>query len=418
MLSTAKINNRHLQIIGIAMLFAGVIAWMRFTKNETQVLDNRNLDALIATKPKRRPQTVSTIAGSVVGSAVSANSIEIWSGRRLCLGKLSIQAAKPFFIKIPKTSSDDIALVARSYGRLVAVVHGSDVNNFTDVPVGGSPSVTFSTRFVDATLRPICTSLSGTVTTGNVSIPIDTQRDIICSEAGELKVAGLPRSGFVTFEILNPEYAQTFSLTNIALRCYKIRTFPKVRVYPANELHGRVVNTRGQPIPGAWVVIGGNVRNFSRPRIRTEATGTYKFARLPNGVYSVKALGGENMCSPPISQIRCNEGSQISLSELTLSRGRIVKFFIDDLSSNQTQPVILRVSGEVKGRRWVMTHLMLRGQPTKLLLPKGLVYFAASQQPRNGMMPFVRNISVSPSKMDVDPSINLIVRVRILPRRT
>jgi len=418
MLSTAKINNRHLQIIGIAMLFAGVIAWMRFTKNAPQIKDNRNLDALIATKPKRRSQKVSIIAGSLVGSAVSANSIEIWSGRSLCLGKLSIQAAKSFFIRIPKTSSEDIALVARLNGRLVAVVHGSDVNDFTDVRVGASASVTFSTRFVDATFNPVRTSLSGTVRIGDVSIPIDTRSKIICSENGDFQVDGLPPNGFVSFDVLNPEYAQTFSLMNIALRSDKVRIFPKVKIYPSNEIRGRVIDSGGNPVSNATVVIDGNIRNFRVSRAQTNARGMYSFARLPNGVYSVKALSSsvESMCSAPVSQIRCQEGSQVSLSDLTLSRGQVVKFVINDSSNNRTQPVILKVSGEVNGRQWVMTQLLLRGQPTKVLLPKGLVHFSASQQPRNGMMPFVRNISVLPAEIEVDATKEQTVIVRILPR--
>ena len=401
------------------MLFAGVVAWMRFTKNDPQIKDNRNLDALIATKPKRRSQKVSIIAGSVVGSAVSADSFEIWSGRGLCLGKLSIQAAKPFSIRIPKTSSDDIALVARLNGRLVAVVPGSDVNNFTDVRVGASASVTFLTRFVDATLHPIRVSLSGNVRIGNVAIPIDTHSNIICTESGDFQIAGLPPSGFVSFDVLNPEYAQTFSLTNIALRSDKFRTFPKVKIFPSNEIRGRVINSGGNPVASAAVVIEGNVRNFRVSRSQTNAQGMYSFARLPNGVYSVKALSRvvESMCSAPVSQIRCEDGRQISLSDLTLSRGKVVKFYINDSSSNRTQSVILKVSGEVHGRRWVMMQLLLRGQPTNVLLPKGLVHFSASQQPRNGMMPFVRNIDVSPTEMEVDATNQQTVIVRILPRR-
>jgi hypothetical protein len=155
------------------------------------------------------------------------------------------------------------------------------------------------------------------------------------------------------------------------------------------------------------------------PKARTDAFGNYTFARLPNGVYSVKALSREveSVCSSPISQIECDRGIRISLADLTLNRGRIVKFVINDSSSNQTQPVFLKVSGEVDGRPWVMTYLMLRDQPTKILLPKGVVHFSASQQPRNGMMPLVRNINVSPADMTVDPANDQIVTVRILPRR-
>jgi hypothetical protein len=420
MLSTENTNNRHLQIIGVVLLFVGVITWMRFTKKEPNVRYNRNLDALVATKPKRRSQSVSYISGSVVGNAVSADSIEVWSGRGLRLVKQKLRVTKPFFIKIPKASSEDIAVVARSNGRLVTVVPGSDVNDFTDVRVGSSASVTFSTRFVDATLQPIRTSLSGTVSIGDVSIPIDTQRNIICSERGDLQVFGLPQSGFVSFEIHNPEHAQTFSLTNIALRSDKLRTFPNVKVFPSNEIRGRVINTEGNPVSNAAVVINGNVHQFRMSQARTDAQGMYTFSRLPNGVYSVNALSGDiaTVCSAPISQIRCEQGSQISLSDLTLRRGKVVKFVIFDSNNNRTQPVFLKVSGEVDGKRWVITHLLLRDEPTKVLLPKGLVHFSASQQPRNGMMPFVRNIDVSPTEMEVDPSNNQTVTVRILPRRS
>jgi hypothetical protein len=292
------------------------------------------------------------------------------------------------------------------------------VNDFTDVRVGASASVTFSTRFVDPTFNPVRTSLSGTVRIGEVSIPIDTRSKIICSENGDFQVAGLPPNGFVSFDVLNPEYAQTFSLMNIALRSDKVRIFPKVKIYPSNEIRGRVINSGGNPISNATVVIDGNIRNFRVSRAQTNARGMYSFVRLPNGVYSVKALSSsvESMCSAPVSQIRCQEGSQVSLSDLTLSRGQVVKFVINDSSNNRTQPVILKVSGEVNGRQWVMTQLLLRGEPTKVLLPKGLVHFSASQQPRNGMMPFVRNISVLPAEMEVDATKEQTVIVRILPR--
>lgn len=419
MLTTGQTNNKHLQIIGAMLLVAGVIVWMRFTSKAPRVQDNRNLDALVAIKPKRTSRPVSFIAGTLVGSAASADSIEVCSGSRGRLAGQKVQAGKPFSIRIPKTSSDDIAVVARSNGRLLAAISGAEVNDFAEVRVGESVSVTFATCFVDVTLRPIRTRLSGTFTIGDVTTSIDTKSDISSSENGELQVPGLPQRGFVTFDILNPEYAKTFALTNIALRSDKVRIFPKVKVYPSNELRGRVIDTNGKPVANAEVIIGGNVRNFRMPRARTNALGDYTFSRLPNGVYAVKALSreDESVCSAPISQIECDRGSRTSLADLTLNRGRIVKFVINDSSSNQTQPVFLKVSGEADGRSWVMTYLMLRDQPTKILLPKGVVHFSASQQPRNGIMPLVRNISVSPADMTVDPANDQIVTVRILPRR-
>jgi hypothetical protein len=419
MSTTGKTDNKHLQIIGAMLLFAGVVVWMRFTVKAPRVQDNRNLDALVAIKPKRTSRPVSVIDGTLVGSAASADSIEVCSGRGGRLAGQSVEAGKPFSLQIPKTSSEDIAVIARSNGRLVAAISGAEVNNFADVHVGESVSVTFATRFVDVSLRPVRTRLFGTFTIGDVTIPIDTKSDINSSENGELQVSGLPQRGFVTFEILNPEYAKTFALTNIALRSDKVRTFPRVKVYPSNELRGKVIDTKGKPVANADVIIGGNVRNFRMPKARTDAFGNYTFARLPNGVYSVKALSREveSVCSSPISQIECDRGIRISLADLTLNRGRIVKFVINDSSSNQTQPVFLKVSGEVDGRPWVMTYLMLRDQPTKILLPKGVVHFSASQQPRNGMMPLVRNINVSPTDMTVDPANDQIVTVRILPRR-
>ena len=401
------------------LLVAGVIVWMRFTTKAPRVQDNRNLDALVAIKPKRTSRPVSFISGTLVGSAASADSIEVCSGSGGRLASQNVRAGKPFSIRIPKTSSEDIAVVARLNGRLLAAISGAEVNDFADVRVGESVSVTFATRFVDVTLRPIRTRLSGTFTIGDVTTPIDTESIISSSENGELQVTGLPQRGFVTFDILNPEYAKTFALTNIALRSDKVRTFPKVKVYPSNELRGRVIDTKGKPVANADVIIGGNVRNFRMPRARTNVLGDYPFARLPNGVYVVKALSreDESVCSAPISQIECDRGSRTSLADLTLNRGRIVKFVINDSSSNQTQPVFLKVSGEADGRPWVMTYLMLRDQPTKILLPKGVVHFSASQQPRNGIMPLVRNISVSPADMTVDPANDQIVTVRILPRR-
>lgn len=405
--------------MGAMLLVAGVIVWMRFTTKAPRVQDNRNLDALVAIKPKRTSRPVSFISGTLVGSAASADSIEVCSGSGGRLASQNVRAGKPFSIRIPKTSSDDIAVVARSNGRLLAAISGAEVNDFADVRVGESVSVTFATRFVDVTLRPIRTRLSGTFTIGDVTTSIDTKSDISSSENGELQVPGLPQRGFVTFDILNPEYAKTFALTNIALRSDKVRIFPKVKVYPSNELRGRVIDTKGKPVANADVIIGGNVRNFRMPRARTNVLGDYTFARLPNGVYVVKALSreDESVCSAPISQIECDRGSRTSLADLTLNRGRIVKFVINDSSSNQTQPVFLKVSGEADGRPWVMTYLMLRDQPTKILLPKGVVHFSASQQPRNGIMPLVRNISVSPADMTVDPANDQIVTVRILPRR-
>lgn len=419
MLTTGQTNNKHLQIIGALLLVAGVIVWMRFTTKTPRVQDNRNLDALVAIKPKRTSRPVSFISGTLVGSAASADSIEVCTGSGGRLARQNVQAGKPFSIRIPKSSSDDIAVVARSDGRLLAAISGAEVNDFTDVCVGESASVTFATRFVDVTLRPIRTRLSGTFTIGDVTTSIDTKSDISSSEYGVLQVTGLPQRGFVTFEILNPEYAKTFALTNIALRSDKVRIFPKVKVYPSNELRGRVINTKGKPVANADVIIGGNVRNFRMPTARTDALGDYTFARLPNGVYAVKALSrdDESVCSAPISQIECDRGSRTSLADLTLNRGRIVKFVINDSSRNQTQPVFLKVSGEADGRPWVMTYLMLRDQPTKILLPKGVVHFSASQQPRNGIMPLVRNINVSPADMTVDPANDQIVTVRILPRR-
>ena len=76
-----------------------------------RVQDNRNLDALVAIKPKRTSRPVSVIAGTFVGLAASADSIEVCSGRGGCLARQTVEAGKPFSIRIPKTSSDDIAVV-------------------------------------------------------------------------------------------------------------------------------------------------------------------------------------------------------------------------------------------------------------------------------------------------------------------
>jgi hypothetical protein len=234
-----------------------------------------------------------------------------------------------------------------------------------------------------------------------------------------LLVSGLPPNGFVSLGILNPEYAQTFALTEIALRIEKIRSFPRVKVYPSNTIKGRVVDQFGHPKANIKVNIDTNIRHFHMPDVRTDELGNFAFTRLPNGVYSVQAVGDSvsAVCSAPVSEITCAGGNTEVVPDITFQAGNYVTFSITDTSESRTQPVIMKISGNSKGRSWFITRFIQRAKPTKLLIPKGLVNFEASQESRNGIMPLSRNMTISPDSLVVMPDNNQVVIINIVPRR-
>ena len=412
--------KRHLHLIGIAFLVAGVVTWMRLTgKHDQPAKAFRSRDALVVSMPKRRTQPVSSLDGRLVGAAASADSIELWTADQRLLTKSVPDKAKSFALRFGKIESAKIALVARMNGRLLAVIPVIECDRFTDIELGATQSVTFSTRFVDSLLKPLSVNVSGSVRAEQVTIPIDTKVFLSSASTGDLVVPGLPANGFVSLEILNPEYAQTFALTEIALRAGKIRSFPRVKVFSANRIAGRVIDSFGHPKANSRVTIDTNIRYFRMPDARTDEFGNFSFTRLPNGVYSVQALGdvADAMCSVPVSEIQCASGKTEVVPDITFQAGNYVTFSITDTSESRTQPVILKIYGEINAKRWFLTRFISRTKPTKLLVPQGLVYFEASQESRNGIMPLSRNVTVSPNSLYVTPGMNQVVTINIVPRR-
>lgn len=410
----------HLQWIGVLLIFAGVVIWMRFA-NDYRSPEGafRTRDALLVANPKRNTIEVTTISGRLVGIAAAADSVEVWSSNRRLLSTVKPSGSQSFTILISRINSARLVLVARSGGRLLAIKHGTDIDDFTDVQLGAGKFVTFATRFVDFRMQPVKVDLFGDVRVGDVTIPLDSKFDLEVSASGILNIQGLPTNGFISLGIRNREYAQTFALRDIALRSDATRIFPKVKVFPANQIRGKIVDIAGRPVNGTRVVIESNIRRFQMPETRTDKLGNYSFSRLPNGVYSVQALSSDkgDMCTAPVSGIQCSGGDNVDLQQLTFAKGNYVEFEIDDKSNLNTQPVFLEISGMGEGRRWISTHVVFRERPTRVLVPSGLAYFQASQQPRNGIMPSFRNVSISPETLDVRPSASQKVVVHILQRR-
>lgn len=410
----------HLQLIGILLIFAGVVAWMRFTNGDRSSAESlRSRDALLVTNPKRNKIEVTVISGRLVGFATRADSIEVWSSNKQLLAKVKPSESRTFKTLIAKINSANIALVAREGGRILAIQPGTDIENFADIQLGIGKCVTFATRFVDFVVKPVKVDLDGEVRVGDVTIPLSTQSDLNVSTTGNLNIQGLPTNGFISLGIRNREYAQTFALRDIALRSGPTRVFPNVKVYPANQIRGKVVDTSGRPVPDVRVVIESNIRRFQMPDTRTDKLGNYSFSRLPNGIFTIQAFSNSpgDLCSAPASGIQCSGGNCVEVKPLTFEQGNYVDFEIDDKSKANTQPVFLEISGMVDGRRWITTHVIFRDRPTRVLVPRGLAYFQASQQPRNGILPSFRNVSITPESLDVHPSSSQRVVVHIMQRR-
>ena len=410
----------HLQWIGILLIFAGVVIWMRFA-NDYRSPEGafRTRDALLVANPKRNTVEVTTISGRLVGIAAAADSVEVWSSNRRLLSTVKLSGSQSFTIRIGPINSARLALVARAGGRLLAIKHGTDIDDFTDVQLGAGKSVTFATRFVDFRMQPVKVDLFGDVRVGDVTLPLDSKSDLEVSASGILNIQGLPTNGFISLGIQNREHAQTFALRDIALRSDAMRVFPKVKVYPANQIRGKIVDAAGRPAAGVRVVIESNIRRFQMPETRTDKLGNYSFSRLPNGLFSIQAfsIGRGDMCTAPASNIQCSSGDNVDLPQLTFAKGNNVEFEIDDKSNLNTQPVFLEISGMGAGRRWTMTHVLFRDRPTRVLIPCGTAHFQASQQPRNGILPSFRNVSITPETLDVRPSSSQKVVVHILQRR-
>ncbi|MFM7188148.1 MAG: carboxypeptidase-like regulatory domain-containing protein [Armatimonadota bacterium] len=379
----------------------------------------RSRDALLVSNPKRNTIEVGAMFGKLVGIAANSDSVEVWSTNKRLLTKVKPSRLNSFTGQFPKRNASQLVLVARSGGRLLAVHRGSEIDNFSDIELGKGAFVTFTTRFVNLNQEPVQVDLFGDVRVDGVTIPLRSKSDLDVSASGILTIHGLPPNGFISLGIHDQEYAQTFALQDIALRSQETRVFPKVRVYPASHIRGKVVDVAGRQVPDTRVVIQSNIRRFHVPDIRTDLKGNFLFSRLPNGVYSVQALsrGRGDMCSTPVSGINCTSGDDVDVHHLTIAKGSYVTFVVDDKKKANTQPVFLEISGTTAGKRWVITQLIFRDRPTRLLVPSGKVYFQASQQPRNGILPSFRNVSVTPSTLVVHPLSPQQVVIQIVQRR-
>ncbi len=420
MLTQPQGNRLHLHLIGGLLIIAGVVSWMRFSNRERPDTGAfRSRDALVAANPYRKSVEVSSISGVLVGTAAHADTIEIWSSNKVLIGRAKPSQTQSFSSQFRRCNSANIAIVARAQGRLLTILPGRDISDFARIQLGTGKGVTFKTRFVRLNYQPVTVDLSGEVRVGGVTIPLVSRTDLQVTESGEVTVNGLPSNGFISLGILNKEYAQTFALTDIALRTDSIRIFPNVKVYPSNEISGKIVDNADRPVVGTRVVIDSNIRRFQMPEGRTNKLGRFTFYRIPNGVYSVQAISGANgdMCTTPASGINVSGGSSVDLPPLKYLQGNLVKFDIEDQSNSNKQPVFLEIAGMDKGRTWAKSHVIYREKTTSILVPSGLVKFRASQQPRNGILPSFRNVSIHPDSLIVKPltSQRVVIKIRKRP---
>ena len=124
-----------------------------------------------------------------------------------------------------------------------------------------------------------------------------------------------------------------------------------------------------------------------------------------------------DMCTHPVSGIRCKDGIAVSVDNLRLLKGNYVEFVIVGGNLNRTQNITLEVSGHHLGSRWSMTRSTLQTKNVRILIPSGLVAFRASQPSRNGILPSFRNLSISPKFLNVRPLATQRVLIRIDTRR-
>jgi hypothetical protein len=60
-----------------------------------------------------------------------------------------------------------------------------------------------------------------------------------------------------------------------------------------------------------------------------------------------------------------------------------------------------------------MTKTLLPGEKSRILIPNDVVSFRASQQPHNGILPSVRNISITPRTFDPHRAVTQTVTIQI-----
>lgn len=400
-------------------MVAGVVFWMRLasaSNRPTGAFLQR--DALVDVRHQSRSLLVSSISGKLTDVDALADTIEVWSADRVLLQSLRPSRSRTFAGRFKPTQSSDIAVVVKSRGKLLEAIPGPLIEDFSNVSLGRSKQVTFSTRFVNRLLDPQHVRLGGEFRVGAVTVPLDSERDLEVSPMGELGISGLPANGFVSLQILNRDYARTVALTDIALRDNPVRTFPNVKVHLANEIRGRVVNAKGLPVVNVKVTLSSNIRRLNVKPTKSDGEGKFSFTRLPNGIYSIQAVSYSDgdMCAHPESGIVCLDGTRVNLSPMQYNKGNFINFQVDSQSENRTQPVVLEVIGIHAGRSWVMTRMLPCNQTSRILIPSGMVKFKATQQPVNGILPSFRNLAISPSELLVKPLTSQTVNVKVLPR--
>ncbi|MFN7829617.1 MAG: hypothetical protein ACK5NX_00285, partial [Armatimonadota bacterium] len=177
----------YLQLIGIVLIFAGVVVWMRFANSDrSSVGVFRSRDALLVSNPKRNTMEVTSISGKLVGIAATADSVEVWSSNKVLLSRVKPSRLQSFTARFGKRNSANIAFVARARGRLLAIKPGRDIDDFSDIQLGAGKFVTFVTRFIDFRLEPVQVDLFGDVRVGDVTLPLGSGSDLEVSGSGHL----------------------------------------------------------------------------------------------------------------------------------------------------------------------------------------------------------------------------------------
>jgi protocatechuate 3,4-dioxygenase beta subunit len=109
------------------------------------------------------------------------------------------------------------------------------------------------------------------------------------------------------------------------------------QVRPGAVLTGRIVDSKGYPIPNVTVkTSGGSVTDFGYETSQVDLKGMYHLTGLPTGVFSVSA-SKNLLVAPKLNNIQAVEGKTTSVPDITMTPGGIISGQVLDF--NNRKPV-------------------------------------------------------------------------------
>jgi hypothetical protein len=214
------------------------------------------------------------------------------------------------------------------------------------------PAQTIGGRVVDAATNPVSGAAITVVVPGRLTEPRFAVEDfpIVSDSEGRWRCDFVPKdAAYVRLEFFHPDF--NWAEKEISLNELRAER-AELKVSPVVTFGGRVLDTSGQAVAGAKVILGSEHSVYDEPETRTDAEGRFAFARQRphRRLLAVDAEGW----APTVQFVETN----FSLIEIRLQKGSPLRVRVEDDSGHPLPGVdatVTEVQGANRGR-WSYSH--------------------------------------------------------------